>query len=194
MKRLLSDAAPILLAVLLAGCGASDDGPRKDIRSGTPVPTMSTPSGAGGTIEVHPDGGPPSLECGETVVGSPLLRRLTRTELTNSLRDIFPQMQGKWSLVIPAGIVANNGFANHSGLKFSEQALGRDSKNGGTARNRAHSGYGVGTATRMRDDQSRPRVRGTDYRELRSSPISSPAHARRGDNAPRRLSRHCERS
>jgi len=39
--------------------------------------------------------------CDTSALGRPLLRRLTRSELQNTLDDIFPQVKGKWAVGIP---------------------------------------------------------------------------------------------
>jgi hypothetical protein len=42
-----------------------------------------------------------SQTCGTSALGRPLLRRLTRGELQNTLDDIFPQVKGKWTVKLP---------------------------------------------------------------------------------------------
>lgn len=66
-------------------------------------------SSGGGT---GPD---PSSVCGDSKVGAPRLRRLSRDELLNTLTDVFPGVQG-YTPVLSADGVSKHGFDNDSTL------------------------------------------------------------------------------
>lgn len=89
-------------AALLA-CACSGPDPVKRGNGGT--------GGSGGGV-----GGPdPSSVCGESKVGTPRLRRLSRDELLNTLSDVFPGAQG-YKSVLSADAVSSHGFDNDSTL------------------------------------------------------------------------------
>ena len=60
----------------------------------------STTGGDGGAVKGMAVG-ELAKTCDTSALGRPLLRRLTRSELQNTLDDIFPQVKGKWAVGIP---------------------------------------------------------------------------------------------
>lgn len=89
------------LIMALAACSASGD-PNEDATGGN---AGSAGTSAAGSANVSGSGsisvGTLTQTCGTSELGRPLLRRLTRGELQNSLDDIFPQVKGKWTVKFP---------------------------------------------------------------------------------------------
>jgi uncharacterized protein DUF1588/uncharacterized protein DUF1592/uncharacterized protein DUF1595/uncharacterized protein DUF1587 len=84
-----------------------------------------------------PDPGSPTAECPSSVAGGPALRRLTRREVENSLRDVFPVLGETWRSTLSPDTVSDSGFDNDNGqLLVSKQ----------TARELADTAEAVGTA------------------------------------------------
>jgi hypothetical protein len=96
--------------------------------------------GTGGDVTTPPPGGQtgdPTAMCSASEPGAPALRRLTRRELENSLRDVFPVLAATWRSTLSADTVAESGFDNDSGqLVVSRQ----------TARELADTAEAVGTS------------------------------------------------
>jgi hypothetical protein len=107
-----------------------------------PVATAGTGGGGGSSgaasvppIDVEP--GDATQLCGTSLAGPPVLRRLTRREVENSLRDIFPVLGADWRSLLSADTVAESGFDNDNNqLLVSRQ----------TARELADTAESVGTA------------------------------------------------
>ncbi|MEI9938416.1 MAG: DUF1588 domain-containing protein [Pseudomonadota bacterium] len=107
---LLGGAALLASAV---ACSASGD-PSNSARAGgsssgggNGSSGASGNSAAAGSGNMSSSGAPSSIgvttllqSCGTSAIGAPQLRRLTRGELQRTLDDIFPQLQGKWTVSI----------------------------------------------------------------------------------------------
>ncbi len=93
------------LALVLAACsGGGGDDASKDQPGGS--------SGNGPGPGPTPD---PAAVCGESKLGTPKLRRLTRGELTSTLNDVFPGVSG-WTSVLSADPISKHGFDNDAAL------------------------------------------------------------------------------
>jgi hypothetical protein len=101
-------AAALAAALALASCGASkvvgesagDDG-------GVNVPTPPPPTTSAATLEGA------AQRCETSRLAPPFLRRLTRLELENTLRDVFPSLGASWSGVdLGPDPLSPLGFAN----------------------------------------------------------------------------------
>jgi hypothetical protein len=148
LARLLS-ALPVLALVSNFACSAAGGGPVDDVPSVPGGPsgggTGGDGSAAGGSdgmsqtdtpSEVDEPGDPVAL-CAASEAGAPVLRRLNRRELENSLRDVFPQLGDAWRSTLSADTVSEAGFDNDSNqLLVSKQ----------TARELADTAESVGTA------------------------------------------------
>jgi hypothetical protein len=87
------------LLAALAACSAGAEPDAKDDEPGSSAGSAGTPNG-----ETKPSGigvGTLTQTCDASALGRPLLRRLTRGELQNTLDDIFPQVKGKWAVKFP---------------------------------------------------------------------------------------------
>jgi hypothetical protein len=94
---------------------------------------MSTPTSP---VETDPPGDPTAL-CAASEAGTPVLRRLNRREMENTLRDVFPVLGDAWRSTLSADTVSDAGFDNDSSqLLVSKQ----------TARELADTAESVGTA------------------------------------------------
>jgi hypothetical protein len=94
---------------------------------------MSTPTTP---VETDPPGDPTAL-CAASEAGTPVLRRLNRREMENTLRDVFPVLGEAWRSTLSADTVSDAGFDNDSSqLLVSKQ----------TARELADTAEAVGTA------------------------------------------------
>jgi len=71
-------------------------------------------SGSGGSSVI-------TLSCKAPANGSPVLRLLTRSELQNTLGDVFPEVKSQWSASLPAGSVTDLGFDNDQGATVGSQ-------------------------------------------------------------------------
>ncbi len=89
------------LLVTLGACSA--DGDRNGDASGGNAGSAGMPGGGSGNASGSGSIGVSTLSqtCGTSALGRPLLRRLTRGELQNTLDDIFPQVKGKWTVKLP---------------------------------------------------------------------------------------------
>jgi len=74
-------------------------------------------SGSGGSSVI-------TLSCNAPANGSPVLRLLTRSELQNTLGDVFPEVKSQWSASLPAGNVTDLGFDNDQGATVGSQLAG----------------------------------------------------------------------
>lgn len=94
-----------LLALLLLGAACSATGNE----GAEPAGAAGSPATGGGGPGPGPD---PSTVCGESKLGAPRLRRLSRDELTSTLHDVFPEQQGAWTSPLSADPVSTHGFDN----------------------------------------------------------------------------------
>jgi Protein of unknown function (DUF1592)/Protein of unknown function (DUF1588)/Protein of unknown function (DUF1595)/Protein of unknown function (DUF1587) len=114
MKRLLG----VLGLLTLAACGGGGDDNNSQPPGGG---AGGTPGGAGGT----PPGPDPSSVCGESKVGVPRLRRLSREEMLRTLEDVFPEAKSAWSIKLSADPISKHGFDNDATiLVVSNQTAG----------------------------------------------------------------------
>jgi hypothetical protein len=129
VKALLFLGAGLLT---LAACGASggDDG------KGNPQTPGGGTSGVGGS-STGPD---PSSVCGESKVGAPRLRRLSRSELTSTLADVFPEAKDAWNISLSADPISSHGFDNDATLLVVGNQTARELDEAGKAVGAAVSG------------------------------------------------------
>jgi hypothetical protein len=136
------------LAVACSAAGGSNDGERPIV----PVPgaggtggtsgEVATAGSAGSSVVAPPppddvEPGDATQLCGTSLAGPPVLRRLTRREVENSLRDSFAVLSADWRSTLSADTVAASGFDNDNNqLLVSKQ----------TARELADTAESVGTA------------------------------------------------
>jgi len=105
--------------------GSSGNGGTAGNTGGTAGNTGGTAGNTGGTAGT---GGVPKfeLDCDAPAVGAPVLRLLTRTELTNTISDVFPGVTG-WTSTLPASNVSVFGFDNDAsaavGNQFAQKLL-----------------------------------------------------------------------
>jgi hypothetical protein len=112
----------------VGGGGSGGGGPATGGTDG-----MSTPVTP---VETAPPGDPTAL-CAASEAGAPVLRRLNRREMENTLRDVFPVLGAAWRSTLSADTVSDAGFDNDSSqLLVSKQ----------TARELADTAESVGTA------------------------------------------------
>jgi hypothetical protein len=74
-------------------------------------------SGSGGSTAI-------TLACTSAALGSPSLRLLTRTELQNTLGDVFPEVKSQWSASLPASTISDFGFDNDQSATVGSQLAG----------------------------------------------------------------------
>lgn len=130
--RGVSTILPIALASVMACAGSGSSGHQGTGSGGSSNNnsggTVGSTGGAGmatGTGGTGAPGNPNvNLSCPSAQPGSPTLRLLTRTELTNTLNDVFPEVQGKWSAALPASTVSARGFDNDSSATVGAQLAG----------------------------------------------------------------------
>ena len=103
--------------------GTGGGGNRPNTSGGAPA-TGGQPGSAG---QAPSTGGRPDFtaECAAPKPGSPVLRLLTRSEFEQTLSDVFPQIKGKWTNSLPAGMVdKETGFDNDAGAQVGRQLAG----------------------------------------------------------------------
>lgn len=124
------------------GTGSGTQGSNGTTDSGSGGGSSTNGSGTNGTTDgattdgATTDGGTTTggsepvnfnLDCASPAVGSPVLRLLTRQELTNTLNAVFPELTGQWQSTLPANQVAETGFDNSSsavvGAQTAEELL-----------------------------------------------------------------------
>jgi hypothetical protein len=157
MRARFSFGASALLVAFGVGalsslaCGAAGGSNDDPIAPGPIDPASGGSTGMGGGVstggtegQVPPDSivppteppGDPTALCAASEPGAPALRRLTRRELENTLRDVFPVLGATWRSTLSADTVAESGFDNDSGqLLVSKQ----------TARELADTAEDIGT-------------------------------------------------
>jgi hypothetical protein len=127
----------LLLAVACSAAGGDGTDP-------TPidlVPGAGGAAGTGGEVAVGGSAGgsvtepTPPLDvepgdatqlCGTSQAGPPVLRRLTRREVENSLRDTFPVLGGAWRSTLSADTVAESGFDNDNNQLLVSRQTARE--------------------------------------------------------------------
>ncbi|HEY4188508.1 MAG TPA: DUF1588 domain-containing protein [Polyangia bacterium] len=143
MKRLALGLGALALA--LAGCKASDAGPQGGASGGSSNPgSGGNRSGSGGNGSGSGGNGSPgsggngsggngsggsgsggstviTLSCASASLGRPVLRLMTRTELQNTLGDVFPEVKSQWSASLPASNISDFGFDNDSSASVGTQ-------------------------------------------------------------------------
>jgi hypothetical protein len=110
-------------SMLAAGCaGGGSGGPTGAAGNGSPG-TGGSGNGTGTGGSGNGGGTNPNftLACSGPATGAPLLRLLTRTELTNTLNDVFPQVSGQWTSSLPASTISAHGFDNDASSTVGTQ-------------------------------------------------------------------------
>jgi hypothetical protein len=92
----LALALALVSACTAGGNHSSSPGPNQAGSAGSSAGGSSSAGGAGPSIQV----GMLTQTCSTSQLGRPLLRRLTAGELKRTLEDIFPEVQGQWSVAI----------------------------------------------------------------------------------------------
>ena len=65
--------------------------------------------------------------CEQTTVGEPALRRLTKRELQNTIEDLFPELEGRWSQVqLGPDPRSEDGFSNSSDMLVMNEQTAKD--------------------------------------------------------------------
>jgi hypothetical protein len=127
-----ASAGALLLA--LGACSAGGDGgpqqlpPGGQINGGagsgnTVPPGMQNPDQPGPTPGT---GEPWQSKCAGPEVGAPGLRRLTRRELEQSLRDVFPSLGAQWASALSADSIGDSGFDNDNELLVVSKQAARE--------------------------------------------------------------------
>lgn len=98
-KRVIFSAA---LGLSLVACGPSS--PDDDGDTPGEVPECVDPEGCESPVSL----------CEASVVGAPVLRRLTAREFNAALTDVFPEVAGQWTSTFSADPVSELGFDNES--------------------------------------------------------------------------------
>jgi len=146
MRRLAVGLTALLATGAIAGCSASDAGPgagsggtssgsgsnsgsggRSSGSGGNPGSgSGGNSSGSGGDNGGTGSGGSAtvSLSCSSSALGSPALRLLTRSELQNSLGDVFPEVKSQWSASLPSNTISAVGFDNDQSATVGGQLAG----------------------------------------------------------------------
>jgi len=109
----LALCCPILLA--LAGCKAGPDDPSGEDTDGIAVDDDADDDAPNDDSDDDDEPPPPDAKgrCESSVVGPPLMRRLTRAEFENTIRDAFPMLGGNWGgVAMGPDPLSNLGFSN----------------------------------------------------------------------------------
>ncbi|MEY4545057.1 MAG: hypothetical protein RL685_1252 [Pseudomonadota bacterium] len=123
------------LLLSLAGCDAGGNGGPPVVEPGSAIGSQP---GAGGSS--NPDttipgsggaGGPGggtewTSQCASPELGTPGLRRLTRRELEQTLRDIFPSLGAAWTSALSADSLGSSGFDNDNELLVVSKQAARE--------------------------------------------------------------------
>lgn len=122
MKRWTTLGPCFVLSLTVAGCYGGKDG------EGDPEAEDAGDDESGGDDDDDDDngdgdGGDPQARCEESKIGPPMLRRLTRAELEQTIRVVFPEIDGAFEGVeLGADTVSYHGFGNDADvLAVSEQ-------------------------------------------------------------------------
>lgn len=133
--RYFSSAGAALVAWIALGCNAEGDGGPLQLAPGAVQPSNpSGGAGAGSTTVNNPDGMEPNKgtetgwtsSCAAPELGEPELRRLTRREIEQSLRDIFPSLGAAWTSALSADSIAGTGFDNDNELLVVSKQTARE--------------------------------------------------------------------
>jgi len=136
-RRVLAWVGASLLVALTACQAGGDGGPTQVVPAGSNPSnpgTPSNPSASGGSSAVVPEGPGSSTpgasewtsQCASAEVGAPSLRRLTRRELEQSLRDIFPSLGAQWASSLSADSIGASGFDNDNELLVVSKQAARE--------------------------------------------------------------------
>src|SRR5690606_24022519 len=109
----LALCCPILLA--LAGCKAGPDDPSGEDTDGIAVDDDADDDAPNDDSDDDDEPPPPDAKgrCESSVVGPPLMRRLTRAEFENTIRAAFPTLGGNSGAVaVGPDPLSNLGFSN----------------------------------------------------------------------------------
>ena len=144
MTRLALGLTSLLAIGAIAGCPASDAGPpggsggkssgsggtnsgsrgrSSGSGGGSGSGSGGTSSGSGGDSGSTGSGGSATvaLSCNSSALGSPSMRLLTRTELQNSLSDVFPSVKSQWTASLPSNTISGLGFDNDQSATVGSQ-------------------------------------------------------------------------
>jgi len=124
--RVRTFVAALALSLSVAGCAGSVMGSGTAGSTGSPGAAGSTgagtgtagTSGGGGSAPGNPNF---TLTCSGPTPGSPMLRLLTRTEVVNTLNDVFPEVKGQWSSSLPSSSISAHGFDNDGSAQVGNQ-------------------------------------------------------------------------
>lgn len=140
MRRLALGLTGLLMAGAIAGCTASDagsagsggnasgsggsnsgSGGKSSSGSGGGTGSGGSNSGSGGDNSGSGGSATIALSCSSAALGSPSLRLLTRTELQNSLTDVFPEVKSQWTASLPSNTISAVGFDNDQSATVGAQ-------------------------------------------------------------------------
>jgi len=130
MKRL----SFLIAGAALMACNAEGDGGPVQMAPGAVLPSKTAGSAGTGSIVNGPDGVGPNQgtetgwtsSCAAPELGDPELRRLTRREIEQSLRDIFPSLGTAWTSALSADSIAGTGFDNDNDLLVVSKQTARE--------------------------------------------------------------------
>lgn len=115
----------VSVAALLGGCyaGNSDGGASGQETEGADGGVDDADDGADDGADDDGGGGDPLARCEESKIGPPMLRRLTRHELEQTVRVVFPEIESAFEgVALGPDTVSSLGFGNDADVLFvSEQ-------------------------------------------------------------------------
>lgn len=128
-------ALPLSFAAAALSCSAGGSGGPQQIAPGQTTATPNKPAGTDPAATTNPT--PAPLPAGGGVhltssctngslAGAPSLRRLSRRELENSLRDVFPSLGAAWSSGLSADNISSSGFDNDNTLLLVSKQTARE--------------------------------------------------------------------
>jgi hypothetical protein len=126
---------PALMLALGCGAAGGDDGsPGANLvppvnaggTSGSDVSAAGSDGEAAETPSTPVEPGNPMAECERSLPGAPVLRRLTRREVENTLRDVFPVLGEAWRSTLSADTVSDSGFDNDTGQLLVSKQTARE--------------------------------------------------------------------
>lgn len=123
------------LVLLVAACSAGGSGGPDTVLANGGTPNSSGGGSSGnntggssageGVLPPPPETDPTAL-CGESSAGLPGLRRLSRRELENTLRDVFPNLGATWASTLSADSISELGFDNDEGMLLVSKQTARE--------------------------------------------------------------------
>ena len=120
LRRALVGSALVSLGACSAGGSGKDplDVLANAGSSGVPGGGGATGQGGSTSDPAIPEGPPmnPTALCGSSDMGFQGLRRLSRREIENTLRDVFPSLGASWVSTLSADTISEAGFDNDSGM------------------------------------------------------------------------------